>query len=771
MEQAGDLFKNLFQNVNDAVLIGDEKRQTVYINPFAEKLIGYTSVDLKDVSWKQLLPDNAKQIGPEDFGTCLCPMALKNGSTMNADLQWKTIHVSGKQYVQLIIHKTTDNTFTELDEEFKHLFKTIFEYIPDQIYIKDQQHQIVICNKATSINFGDDDPDQTIGKCDHDLFDKKDADIFQNVEKKVLNDGQKMVNIEEEYITVQGKPCVMLSTKVPLHNIQGEIIALIGINHDITIRKKMEDELRKARGIAESANKAKSSFLAMMSHEIRTPMNGVIGAASLLVGTNLNEQQEEFVHTIEISGENLLSIINDILDYSKIEAGKIELEKSPFVLRDCIEDAFDLFVEPAAKKNIELLYSIEPDVPDAFLGDSTRTRQIVVNLIGNAVKFTQKGEISLTINLLPSTEDKSQRRLQFAIRDTGIGISKEAQGRLFTAFTQADTSSTRKYGGTGLGLSISRRLVDLMGGEIWIESKEGEGSTFFFTMNLPVAENVKKRSSLLPLGALRNKRILIVDDNEINCQLLSGQVARWSMLSETFTSPREALKHLTRNSVSNYDLAVIDYQMPEMDGVELAEKIHSNETTQSLPIIVLSSSYEHIPPTPAIAAQLSKPVKQAKLCEQLLRAIGDGIPSSGNPKSSDDPTQQHQKKELRILVAEDNKINQRIVEMMLKRLRYDHSGIVADGEAAVTAVREGDYDVVLMDVQMPNVNGLDATRQIRELTGSSDRPYIIAMTAGVMKEEQDSVKEAGMNGFLAKPLSVKQLESTLLEVSLRIGKN
>ena len=653
-------------------------------------------------------------------------------------------------------------------EQSASFIKAIFDNLEDQFYYKDRQSRVQGGNKAWLKTRSVSSIDALIGKTDIDLHPAPLGRQLYDDEQRLMESGE-VTRVRERHVRKNGKIQYLESVKCPMKNKQGKVIGLAGISRNVTKQVENEKKLITAQQDAEAANKAKSSFLAMMSHEIRTPMNGVIGAASLLIGTDLNEQQEEFVHTIEISGENLLSIINDILDYSKIEAGKIELEKTPFILRECIEDAFDLFVEPATKKNIELLYHVEPDVPEAFLGDSTRIRQIVVNLLGNAVKFTKEGEINLTVILLLSTEDKSQCQLQFAVRDTGIGISEEAQSRLFTAFTQADASSTRKYGGTGLGLSISRRLVDLMGGQIWIESEAGAGSTFFFTVNLPVAKNAKKRTVLLPVEALRNKRVLIVDDNETNRQLLSGQLARWGMLSEVFASPREALKHLAGNG--NYDLAVIDYQMPGMDGVKLAEKIHHNETTQSLPIIVLSSSFEQIPPNPFITAQLSKPVKQAKLCEQLLRAVENRISSSGSSESPGDQFPCHKEKELRVLVAEDNKINQRIAEMMLKRLGYSHHALVADGQAAVAAVRDSDYDAILMDVQMPAMNGLEATRRIRELTGSSDQPYIIAMTAGVMKEEQDAATEAGMNGFLAKPLSVEQLESALLAVTLRIEKN
>lgn len=647
-------------------------------------------------------------------------------------------------------------------EQSASFIKAIFDNIEDQFYYKDRQSRVLGGNKAWVKTRGAKGIDDLIGKTDIDLHPAPLGQQLYDNEQRQMADGA-VTRIRERHIRPDGRIEYIESVKCPMRNDKNEVIGLAGISRDISKQVENEKRLIEAQQEAESANKAKSAFLAMMSHEIRTPMNGVIGAASLLMGTELTPQQEEFVRTIEVSGENLLTIINDILDYSKIEAGKIELEKVPFNLRECIEDAFDLFVHPAAKKNVELLYYVEPDVPQTLLGDTTRLRQILVNLMGNAVKFTENGEVSLKVHSLITDEKQKNCHLEFAVRDTGVGIADEHKDRLFQAFTQADSSSTRKYGGTGLGLTISRRLTELMGGKIWFESEPGKGSTFFFTVALPIAAHSDQKAAHLPVETLRGKRALIVDDNETNRWLLSDQLAQWGMISEAFEQPERALQHLMNGST--YDIALVDFQMPDMNGSDLARKIYDLKDRKPMPLIILSSSYEHIPPDPSISAHLSKPVKVGKLCDQILKALADQKAEAG-AKTAGRHLHPKKKRTLRILVAEDNAINQRIAQMMLQQLGCENCVLASDGEAAVAAAMDTGFDVILMDVQMPHMSGLEATRRIRALTGSPEKPWIIALTAGVMKEEQNAAAQAGMNGFLAKPLSIEQLKQTLDELHL-----
>jgi len=641
-------------------------------------------------------------------------------------------------------------------EQSASFIRAVFDNLTDRFYYKDRQSRVLGGNLAWVKARGANSIDELIGKTDADLFPGTNG-LKKVEEEQMLMAGGRVIRTRDNHLDSDGKMEYGETIKCPMRNEKGEVIGVVGISRNITKQVENEQHLIAAQQAAESANKAKSSFLAMMSHEIRTPMNGVIGAASLLLGTDLAPQQEEFVHAIQVSGENLLTIINDILDYSKIEAGKIELEASPFLLRGCVEDAFDLFVHIAAKKNIELLYYVDPDVPKMLLGDTTRLRQILVNLLGNATKFTENGEIHLKIRNVLLDEDKKQCQIEFALHDTGIGIADEHKDRLFQAFTQADASSTRKYGGTGLGLTISRKLTELMGGKIWFESEKGKGSTFFFTATLPIADQVEEKVDLLPIEALRGKRALIIDDNETNRWLLSDQLAQWGVLSETFELPSKALEHLIDGHT--YDIALVDYQMPDMDGSELAKEIY--RLNPRLPIIILSSSCEHIPADPSIKARLFKPVKVSKLCNQMLMALSEiKVESDGKAKPGSH-TQPKKKNSLQVLVAEDNPINQRIAQMMLQRLGYEHPVLVGNGEEAVAAMMDTDYDIVLMDVQMPKMSGLEATIKIRELTGKHEKPWIIALTAGVMEDERAAAKKSGMNAFLAKPLVIEQLEEML----------
>jgi PAS domain S-box-containing protein len=778
-KQKSALLNVIFENLPDHIYYMDRESRVLGINPACckhhnkttEEMIGKSALDFyPDEIGKTLYreeqqlmakgkPFRERERHVRDDGSVVylesvkCPLRSDSGE------------IIGLAGISRDITEQVENEEKLLEakqeaERTAAFIKAIFDNMKDRLYYKDRRSRVLGGNKTWLEAHAASSIDELIGKTDLDLMPAPLGQQLYDNEQKQMESG-KTTRIRERHVQENGKVLYLEAVKCPMENENGEVIGLAGISRDITKQVENEKKLIQAQQEAEAANKAKSSFLAMMSHEIRTPMNGVIGAASLLMGTELDNQQEEFVRTIEVSGENLLTIINDILDYSKIEAGKIELEKAPFVLRECIEDAFDLFTEAAGRKNVELLYKVESDVPEALSGDITRLRQVIVNLLGNAIKFTEEGEIGLTVEPITVDEDTGQCRLQFAVRDTGIGIPDKAKDRLFQAFTQADASSTRKYGGTGLGLSICQRLVELMDGKIWLESTEGKGSTFFFTVNLPIAEKTSKRTTLLPVEALRKKRILIVDDNDTNRRLLCDQLTRWGIISEVFASPLKTLEHLKENT--EYDLALIDYQMPEMDGRELAEKIHRRKKTHSLPIIILSSSYEQIPKSNAIYACLSKPVKQNRLCEQLLTALSDHARKKETQKTIDSQIQPHKEKTVSILVAEDNKINQRIAQMMLKQLGYTNHALVTDGEAAVAAVMDKEYDIILMDVQMPQMNGLEATRHIREQTGDPKRPLIIAMTAGVMDEERAAAKEAGMNRFLAKPLSVEQLEETLLK--------
>jgi PAS domain S-box-containing protein len=682
----------------------------------------------------------------------------KDGTLVDVDLRAAAILVGGKMVGSYAIY----NDLSDVHRQ-KQYFESLLEISPTAIITVDNDNKVTSWNPAAEKLFGY-TREEAIG-CAIDELIAASADLGGEA-REVNRRGA-----EHEYRLITRRTrkdgsLVDVQLLVAPVLVEGQLVGRYGIYHDV-------GELQRARQAAEEATEAKSTFLATMSHEIRTPMNAVIGMTGLLLDTELTPEQRGFAEVIRASGDALLGIINDILDLSKIEAGKLELERRSFVLRDSIEGALDLVAASAAARALDLACLLDPKAPVTLVGDATRLGQILANLLTNAVKFTDEGEVVLSVESRRVDEAGGRGaeiyELHFAVRDTGIGIPKERIDRLFHSFSQVDASTTRRYGGTGLGLVISKRLSEMMGGTMWVQSEAGRGSVFHFTIKAEAATGPELADVLVEHAQLAGKRLLVVDDNAANREVVKRQASSWGMVPRDTGSPTEALEWIRRGDP--FDAAILDMQMPEMDGLALAREIRRFRDARVLPLVMLTSlgrREEDVHAGVDFAAHLTKPIKASQLQEALLKAFGqisEEVRSVGTGIAGD--SEATGGAPLQVLVADDNAVNQQLALALLEKMGY-RADVATNGAEVLEALARRPYDVVLMDVEMPVMDGLEASRRINQEWPAGQRPRIIAMTANAMQGDRETCLAAGMDDYLSKPIRREELAAALAGAETRV---
>jgi PAS domain S-box-containing protein len=667
----------------------------------------------------------------------------------------------------------------ELGRE-RNLLYAVIDGLPDRIYAKDRECRFILNNLQHIRALGAAGQQEVLGRTDGDFREPQIAEQMLAEDRAIVETGHPLLNHEEVRLLPDGTPHYFLASKVPLRDDDGRITGLVGVTRDITLRRRTEEELRRANVQlaettrqarllaleAEQANVAKSEFLANMSHEIRTPMNGVIGMTGLLFETELTAEQRQYLDIVRVSAESLLSLLNDILDFSKIEARKLAIETIPFDLRTTVENVAELVAVKAYEKQLRLTCLVEPDVPSLVVGDPGRIRQVLLNLAGNAVKFTERGEVAIRIAL--DGEDEEFATVRFSVKDTGIGIPTAHVPRLFQLFTQGDGSTTRRYGGTGLGLAISKQLAELMGGEVAVETAEGQGSTFAFTARLKKQpESAARRDPVA--SELTGARVLVVDDHSTNRLLVVRLLEAWGCRPVEAADAASALAVL-RAAVAESDpfqVALIDMQMPDTDGKMLGAAIKADPSIAATTLVLMTSLGQR-GETGAIRrlgfdGYLTKPLRQRHVRDCLALALGRRLDASA--PAPDHLITRHTVDELRrsrvrILLAEDNRVNQQVILAILKRLAYAVDA-VQDGQAAIEALERVSYDLVLMDCQMPIMDGYEATRAIRQSAAPFKSIPIVALTAHAMQGDRQHCIEAGMDDYLAKPVTPAAVAAAL----------
>jgi PAS domain S-box-containing protein len=752
LQQQRRYYETLLEVVPTAIVGISPEGDVTSWNPAAQRLFDYATEEAvgrniddlvaKGEGMREEAQENTRLLTWGSKTQWLARRTRKDGSLVDVQVTGAPIRVGG-QLVEayLIFHDVT-----ELQQQRRY-YEALAQFSPVAIALLDRTGMITSWNPAAEQLFGY-SAEEAIGRNIDNLV--ADSDDIR-AESEAYTARGLSGEFEHAFTRRTRKDGAFVDVEMfaaPV-TVAGDIAGFYAMYHDVR-------ELQQARRDAEVATEAKSAFLATMSHEIRTPLNAVIGMTGLLLDTTLTAEQRNFAEVIRSSGDALLGVINDILDFSKIEAGRLDLENAPFDLRACVESALELVAAGALRKGLDLAFDLDPAVPGALVGDETRLRQILINLLNNAVKFTEQGEVVVTADSVPLGEDR--HRLHFAVRDTGIGIPDDRRGRLFESFSQVDPSTTRRYGGTGLGLAISRRLVELMDGTMWVESEPGRGSTFHFTIQASASETPPRAYERSGPPQLAGRRVLIVDDNATNRRILTRQAESWDMIPSAAESPAEALSWIRRGDP--FDVAILDMQMPEMDGVTLAREIRGHRDATSLPLVMLTSLGRLDEPAREFAAFLTKPIKPSHLYDALLSVFGHRAEVVG-PVVVDRAHDEHlaERLPLRILVVEDNAVNQQLALLLLQKLGY-RADVAGNGVEALGALERQPYDVVLMDVEMPEMDGLEATRRIH-LRWADTRPHIVAVTANALPGERELCLRAGMDDYLTKPIRMEELTAAL----------